>query len=157
MVLKGLCYWVQCILFNMVQCTVLVKNKRCIIQNEGFKKPCYMAECMPTFGLRFQMVHFHRAATKAILSCIYMLLYYSKALLNLHFICAATLWGRQNWTREIKWLSKLTQLNSLAPILVFFRIRLNTWPIIELWLNHSFMQNINGLFYSHFSILPKIN
>lgn len=52
-------------------------------------------------------------------------------------------------------------LSSLAPILVFFRMRLNTSPNIELWLkkiimNHSLIQKINGLLYSHFLFLPKI-
>lgn len=157
MVLKALCYWVQCIQFNVGQCTILVKNKRCIIQNESFKKPGYMAECMPTFGLRFWMVHFHRATTKAILSCIYICCF---IILKHFWICISSVkltCEVDRTERDIKWLSKLTGLNSLAPILVFFRIRLNTWPTIELWLNHSFMQNTNGLLYSHFSILPKIN
>lgn len=63
--------------------------------------------------------------------------------------------------REIKWLPKFTQLSSLALILVFFRLRLNTSPTIELWLkkiimNHSFIQNISNVLHSHFSILHKI-
>lgn len=58
-------------------------------------------ECMPTSGIGFLTVHFHRAKTEAILSYIYVLPYYSKALFYLHFICGATLWGTQT-EREIK-------------------------------------------------------
>lgn len=58
MVLKALFYWVQCILFNVGQCTILVKNKRCIIQNEAFKSHVIWLSVCPHLDSDFEWFTF---------------------------------------------------------------------------------------------------
>lgn len=63
--------------------------------------------------------------------------------------------------RVIKWLSKVTQLNSLVLFLVFFRMRLNTPPTME---SFGWKNNSEPFFYAEhkwialltFSILHKV-